>query len=194
MFGPPALPFQDVLDSMWGMLRARYAELGSPCVTESQQDALLRGLEELVTIGKEKLARDHLAQTTSRGALQAQIQNHKVRHAGQSAISQTRVFWVGTTCIHFLPWGNRYRSFVLLASSHWKARCVPGALLTSKNMVWKKQMQLLAFVELSIDWEDNLLRSHADRFKIKIGICALRAFNRGNLTQEIRQGFLGTEI
>lgn len=84
MFGPPALPFQDVLDSMWAMLRARYAELGSPCVTESQQDALLRGVEELVAIGKEKLARDHLAQTTSRGALQAQIQNHKVRHAGRA--------------------------------------------------------------------------------------------------------------
>ncbi|XP_070274716.1 nesprin-2 isoform X3 [Myotis yumanensis] len=69
---------EDVLDSMWGMLRARYAELGSPCVTESQQDALLRGLEELVTIGKEKLARDHLEQTKSKGALQAQIQNHKL--------------------------------------------------------------------------------------------------------------------
>ncbi|XP_036165466.1 nesprin-2 isoform X3 [Myotis myotis] len=69
---------EDVLDSMWGMLRARYAELGSPCVTESQQDALLRGVEELVATGREKLARDHLAQTTSRGALQAQIQNHKL--------------------------------------------------------------------------------------------------------------------
>ncbi|XP_006756776.1 PREDICTED: nesprin-2 [Myotis davidii] len=69
---------EDVLDSMWGLLRARYAELGSPCVTESQQDALLRGVEELVAIRKEKLARDHLAQTTSRGALQAQIQNHKL--------------------------------------------------------------------------------------------------------------------
>ncbi|XP_059549889.1 nesprin-2 isoform X2 [Myotis daubentonii] len=69
---------EDVLDSMWGMLRARYVELGSPCVTESQQDALLRGVEELVAIGKEKLARDHLAQTASRGALQAQIQSHKL--------------------------------------------------------------------------------------------------------------------
>lgn len=77
--GTPALPFQDVLDSMWAMLRARYSELGSPRVTESQQAALLRGLEELVTVGKEKLARDHLRQTRSKGALQAQIQNHKVR-------------------------------------------------------------------------------------------------------------------
>ncbi|XP_036887040.1 nesprin-2 isoform X2 [Sturnira hondurensis] len=69
---------EDVLDSMWGILRARYLELSSPFVTESQQDALSRGLEELVTIGKEKLARDHLQQTKSKVALQAQIQNHKL--------------------------------------------------------------------------------------------------------------------
>lgn len=65
---------------MWGILRARYAELSSPFITESQQDALLRGMAELVDIGKEKLAHDHLQQTKSKAALQAQIQNHKVRH------------------------------------------------------------------------------------------------------------------
>lgn len=86
MLGTPALSFQDVLDSMWGMLRARYSELGSPGITESQQAALLQGLEELVTIGKEKLARDHLQQTKSKGALQAQIQNNKVRHTGQNTV------------------------------------------------------------------------------------------------------------
>ncbi|XP_045666543.1 nesprin-2 isoform X3 [Ursus americanus] len=69
---------EDVLDSMWGILRARYAELSSPFITESQQDALLRGMAELVDIGKEKLAHDHLQQTKSKAALQAQIQNHKV--------------------------------------------------------------------------------------------------------------------
>ncbi|XP_053529343.1 nesprin-2 isoform X1 [Artibeus jamaicensis] len=69
---------EDVLDSMWGILRARYSELSSPFVTESRQDALLQGLEELVTIGKEKLAHDHLQQTKSKAALQAQIQNHKL--------------------------------------------------------------------------------------------------------------------
>ncbi|XP_008061512.1 nesprin-2 [Carlito syrichta] len=68
---------EDVLDSMWGILRARYAELSSPFVTESQQDALLHGMAELVDIGKEKLARDHRQHTKSKGALQAQIQNHK---------------------------------------------------------------------------------------------------------------------
>ncbi|XP_036094192.1 nesprin-2 isoform X6 [Rousettus aegyptiacus] len=69
---------EDVLDSMWGILRTRYSELGSPFITESQQDALLQGMAELVKIGKEKLARDHLQQTKSKVALQAQIQNHKL--------------------------------------------------------------------------------------------------------------------
>uniref|UniRef100_A0A2K5QQZ4 Spectrin repeat containing nuclear envelope protein 2 n=1 Tax=Cebus imitator TaxID=2715852 RepID=A0A2K5QQZ4_CEBIM len=69
---------EDILDSMWGILRARYAELSSPFVTESQQDALLQGVVELVKIGKEKLACDHLKQTKSKVALQAQIENHKV--------------------------------------------------------------------------------------------------------------------
>uniref|UniRef100_A0A2K5XMG3 Spectrin repeat containing nuclear envelope protein 2 n=1 Tax=Mandrillus leucophaeus TaxID=9568 RepID=A0A2K5XMG3_MANLE len=69
---------EDVLDSMWGMLRARYTELSSPFITESQQDALLQGMVELVKIGKEKLAHDHLKQTKSKVALQAQIENHKV--------------------------------------------------------------------------------------------------------------------
>ncbi|KAM7157907.1 nesprin-2 [Molossus nigricans] len=69
---------EDVLDSMWGILRARYSELSSPFITESQQDALLQGMEELVNTGKDKLARDHLQQAKSKGALQALIQNHKL--------------------------------------------------------------------------------------------------------------------
>uniref|UniRef100_A0A2K6JTW1 Spectrin repeat containing nuclear envelope protein 2 n=1 Tax=Rhinopithecus bieti TaxID=61621 RepID=A0A2K6JTW1_RHIBE len=69
---------EDVLDSMWGMLRARYTELGSPFITESQQDALLQGMVELVKIGKEKLAHDHLKQTKSKVVLQAQLENHKI--------------------------------------------------------------------------------------------------------------------
>ncbi|OWK09294.1 SYNE2, partial [Cervus elaphus hippelaphus] len=68
---------EDVLDSTWGILRARYTELSSPFITESQQDALLQGMVELVNVGKEKLAHDHLQQTKSKVALQAQIQNHK---------------------------------------------------------------------------------------------------------------------
>ncbi|XP_069343498.1 nesprin-2 isoform X2 [Eulemur rufifrons] len=69
---------EDVLDSMWAILGARYTELSSPFITENQQDALLQGVVELVNIGKEKLAQDHLQQTKSKVALQAQLQNHKV--------------------------------------------------------------------------------------------------------------------
>lgn len=64
---------------MWGLLRARYLELSSPFLSESQQDALLQGMAELVSIGKEKLAADPLHQAKSRAALQAELQDHKVR-------------------------------------------------------------------------------------------------------------------
>lgn len=104
--GAPALPFQDVLDSMWGMLRARYSELRSPCITEGQREALLRGLEELVAIGKEKLARHHVEQTKSKGALQAQIQNHKVRHPGRSAVFTDAVFLSGNQARLFSSLGT----------------------------------------------------------------------------------------
>ncbi|XP_010601296.1 nesprin-2 isoform X1 [Fukomys damarensis] len=69
---------EDVLDSMWGILRARYSELSSPVTLESRLDALLQGLGELVNIGKERLMRGHLGQAKSKVALQAQLQDHKV--------------------------------------------------------------------------------------------------------------------
>ncbi|XP_037066520.1 nesprin-2 isoform X2 [Peromyscus leucopus] len=68
---------EDVLDSMWGILRAKYLELSSPFLSESQQDALLQGMEELVSIGKEKLAAGPLQHAKSKVALQAQLQDHK---------------------------------------------------------------------------------------------------------------------
>ncbi|XP_059135375.1 nesprin-2 isoform X3 [Peromyscus eremicus] len=68
---------EDVLDSMWGILRAKYLELSSPFLSESQQDALLQGMEELVSIGKEKLATGPLQHAKSKVALQAQLQDHK---------------------------------------------------------------------------------------------------------------------
>ncbi|XP_073923916.1 nesprin-2 isoform X5 [Castor canadensis] len=68
---------EDVLDSVWGILRARYSELSSPFITESQQEALLQGMVELVSIGKERLAHGYLQQAKSKDALQAQIQSHK---------------------------------------------------------------------------------------------------------------------
>ncbi|XP_051003413.1 nesprin-2 [Acomys russatus] len=68
---------EDVLDSMWGILRARYVELSSPFLSKSQQDALLQGMVELVSIGKEKLAIGPLQRAKSKVALQAQLQDHK---------------------------------------------------------------------------------------------------------------------
>ncbi|XP_069888116.1 nesprin-2 isoform X2 [Dipodomys merriami] len=79
---PPALlqdvyKLEDVLDSMWASLRARYSELNSPFITESQQETLLEGMMELINIGKEKLARGYLPRAKSKVALQDQIKNHK---------------------------------------------------------------------------------------------------------------------
>ncbi|KAL1790760.1 nesprin-2 isoform X2 [Sigmodon hispidus] len=68
---------EDVLDSMWGILRAKYLELSRPFLSKSQQDTLLRGMEELVSIGKEKLAIGPLQHAKSKAALQAQLQDHK---------------------------------------------------------------------------------------------------------------------
>uniref|UniRef100_A0A4X2LQP5 Nesprin-2 n=1 Tax=Vombatus ursinus TaxID=29139 RepID=A0A4X2LQP5_VOMUR len=69
---------EDVLDDMWGLLRAKHAELSSPFISESQQEALLRGLAELVNIGKEKLGQGQQRQARSKASLQAQLQNHKI--------------------------------------------------------------------------------------------------------------------
>nr|XP_045011461.1 nesprin-2 isoform X3 [Jaculus jaculus] len=68
---------EDVLDSMWGILRARCAELSPPFLSDGQQDALLQGLVELVGIGKDKLARGYLQHAKSKGALEAQLRDHK---------------------------------------------------------------------------------------------------------------------
>uniref|UniRef100_E9QP46 Nesprin-2 n=1 Tax=Mus musculus TaxID=10090 RepID=E9QP46_MOUSE len=67
---------EDVLDSMWGILRARYLELSSPFLSKSLQ-TLLQGMAELVSIGKGKLAADPLQHAKSKAALQAQLQDHK---------------------------------------------------------------------------------------------------------------------
>ncbi|XP_075387998.1 nesprin-2 isoform X2 [Tenrec ecaudatus] len=68
---------EDMLDDTWAILRGRYSELSNPSITELPQDALWQGMVELVTIGKQKLAHNHLQQTKSQAALRAHIQNHK---------------------------------------------------------------------------------------------------------------------
>uniref|UniRef100_A0A8C3IBR6 Spectrin repeat containing nuclear envelope protein 2 n=1 Tax=Chrysemys picta bellii TaxID=8478 RepID=A0A8C3IBR6_CHRPI len=68
---------EDVLDDTWGVLRAKYAELNSPFISESQYEGLIRGLAELVDIGREKLAQDPKQLAKSRAILQSHLQNHK---------------------------------------------------------------------------------------------------------------------
>uniref|UniRef100_A0A8C3KFK5 Spectrin repeat containing nuclear envelope protein 2 n=1 Tax=Calidris pygmaea TaxID=425635 RepID=A0A8C3KFK5_9CHAR len=68
---------KDVLDDMWGILKAKYAELHSPSISESQYEDLLHGFAELVAIGREKIAQDPKQLTKSRAALQSYLENHK---------------------------------------------------------------------------------------------------------------------
>lgn len=74
---------------MWGILKAKYLELSSPFLSKSQQDALIQGMAELISIGKEKLATGPLQHAKSKVALQAQLQDHKV-----SASLVTCASWV----------------------------------------------------------------------------------------------------
>ncbi|NXK56413.1 SYNE2 protein, partial [Chauna torquata] len=72
-----AYKLEDVLDDMWGILKAKYAELNSPSISESQYEDLLHGFAELVAIGQEKIAQDARQLTKSRAALQSHLENHK---------------------------------------------------------------------------------------------------------------------
>ncbi|XP_071413447.1 nesprin-2 isoform X2 [Pithys albifrons albifrons] len=72
-----AYKLEDVLDDMWGILKAKYVELNSPSISESQYEDLLRGFAELVAIGREKMAQDPKHLTKSRAALQSHLENHK---------------------------------------------------------------------------------------------------------------------
>ncbi|XP_074986041.1 nesprin-2 isoform X2 [Caretta caretta] len=68
---------EDVLNDTWGVLRAKYMELNSPFISESQYEGLIRGLAELVDIGREKLAQDSKQLAKSRATLQSHLENHK---------------------------------------------------------------------------------------------------------------------
>ncbi|XP_042670139.1 nesprin-2 isoform X5 [Centrocercus urophasianus] len=72
-----AYKLEDVLDDMWGILKAKYVELNSPSISESQYEDLLCGFAELVAIGQEKIAQDAKQLTKSRAALQSHLENHK---------------------------------------------------------------------------------------------------------------------
>ncbi|XP_066485712.1 nesprin-2 isoform X2 [Tiliqua scincoides] len=68
---------EDVLDDLWGILRAKQKELTTPSVADHQHEALLRELEELVSIGQEKVAQVPKLKPTSRQNLEFLLQNHK---------------------------------------------------------------------------------------------------------------------
>ncbi|XP_044871388.1 nesprin-2 isoform X3 [Mauremys mutica] len=68
---------EDVMNDSWGVLRAKYAELNSPFVSESQYEGLICGLAELVDIGREKVAQDPKQLAKSRATLHSHLQNHK---------------------------------------------------------------------------------------------------------------------
>ncbi|KAB1277565.1 Nesprin-2 [Camelus dromedarius] len=120
---------EDVLDSTWGILRTRYTELSSPFITESQQDALLQGMVELVNVGKEKLAHDHLHQTKSKNALQAQIQNHKKLVAD--------MLWIQTYSNKMLP------SLLQKKETFWAEQVKEVKLLEEKSQQCGMKLQSL---------------------------------------------------
>uniref|UniRef100_A0A8C3T368 Spectrin repeat containing nuclear envelope protein 2 n=1 Tax=Chelydra serpentina TaxID=8475 RepID=A0A8C3T368_CHESE len=68
---------EDVLNDIWGVLRAKYVELNSPFISESQYEGLIHGLAELVDVGREKLGQDSKQLAKSRATLQSHLQNHK---------------------------------------------------------------------------------------------------------------------
>uniref|UniRef100_A0A8C2T2D1 Spectrin repeat containing nuclear envelope protein 2 n=1 Tax=Coturnix japonica TaxID=93934 RepID=A0A8C2T2D1_COTJA len=72
-----AYKLEDVLDDMWGILKAKYMELNSSSISENQYEDLLNGFVELVAIGQEKIAQDTKQLTKSRAALQSHLKNHK---------------------------------------------------------------------------------------------------------------------
>ncbi|XP_075568151.1 nesprin-2 [Pelecanus crispus] len=72
-----AYKLEDILDDMWGILKAKYVELNSPSISESQYEDLLHGFAELVAIGREKIAQDPKQLMKSRAALQSHLENHK---------------------------------------------------------------------------------------------------------------------
>ncbi|XP_015272130.1 PREDICTED: nesprin-2-like, partial [Gekko japonicus] len=68
---------EDVLDDLWGTLRAKQRELTPPFISERQYEPLLRGLRELVDLGQEKVAQVTDLKATSRPNLQLHLQDHK---------------------------------------------------------------------------------------------------------------------
>ncbi|XP_053143373.1 nesprin-2 isoform X2 [Hemicordylus capensis] len=72
-----AYKLEDVLDDLWGILRAKQRELISPSISEHQYEALLHGLSQLAELGQEKIAQVPNLKATSRTNLEFHLKNHK---------------------------------------------------------------------------------------------------------------------
>ncbi|XP_063803313.1 nesprin-2 isoform X2 [Pseudophryne corroboree] len=68
---------EDVLDDIWQILRTKQNECYSAAVSKSQMDTLLRGVAELLSLGKEKIARSKGYRCRSKESLDSHIQDHK---------------------------------------------------------------------------------------------------------------------
>ncbi|XP_075048914.1 nesprin-2 [Mixophyes fleayi] len=68
---------EDVLDDTWQILRTKQNQCNSAAIRKSQMDALLRGVSELLSLGKEKIARSKEHRCRSKEGLNSHIQDHK---------------------------------------------------------------------------------------------------------------------
>ncbi|XP_072283758.1 nesprin-2 [Pyxicephalus adspersus] len=68
---------QDVLDETWQILRVKQDEYSSAVIAKSQVDSLLRGVTDLVSLGKEKILKSTDFKCTSKEALTSHYQEFK---------------------------------------------------------------------------------------------------------------------
>ncbi|XP_056402565.1 nesprin-2 isoform X3 [Hyla sarda] len=68
---------EDVLDDIWHILRSHQDTCSSAAISKSQVEALLCGLSELLTLGKEKIAKSQKYCSRSKESLDSYIENHR---------------------------------------------------------------------------------------------------------------------
>ncbi|CAJ0923479.1 unnamed protein product [Ranitomeya imitator] len=68
---------QDVLDDTWHILRANQDKCSSAVINQSQVDALLCALSELLSLGKEKIAKSQEYRCRSIESLKAHVEHHR---------------------------------------------------------------------------------------------------------------------
>ncbi|XP_068110339.1 nesprin-2 isoform X3 [Hyperolius riggenbachi] len=68
---------EDVLDDTWKILRMKQDQFSGAAIAQSQIEALLHGVTDLVCVGKEKMKKSKHYKCRSRDALQSKIQDHQ---------------------------------------------------------------------------------------------------------------------